>query len=59
LTIDDPIKITDGVSIWRHGTGNLVLEFEELQDDGSTCSHDIWLDAEAIERLREIIGATI
>ena len=56
---DDLVKITDNLSVWKHVTGSLVLEFEELQDDGSTCSHDIWLDVEAIKRLREIIGAPI
>lgn len=56
---DHIVKISDNLCMWRHITGSLVLEFKELQDDGSTCSHDIWLDAEAIERLKTIIGALI
>lgn len=56
---DDIVKISDNLCAWKHITGSLVLEFEELQDDGSICSHDIWLDADAIERLRAIIRAPI
>ena len=52
----DEVRINENLYAWRHITGHLVLEFEELQDDGSTCQHDIWLSVEAIKRLREIIG---
>jgi hypothetical protein len=54
----EEVRISENLYAWKHVTGYLVLEFEELQDDGSTCSHDIWLSVEATERLKSVINGT-
>jgi len=55
--VPEHVDIKEGLLVWQHVSGSFILEFTELQDDGSTCSHSIWLTPAEASRLANIIQA--